>query len=195
MNAVHDPFQRQSDWKSRIKNFVDLELHHYPLASLKDLYKNYFQDAYGPGHIIRDTMSAGHYLDREMSEAIWHDRLLWQPLGINHEYIRVNLILIKKQIIPRNILLQGMMESSVLARKPDLESWKLEWAETLEFIKSYKPLIPDLSADEQFITELLSSGKTVLHHSKQYITAYQPHYRIIHCRVFSKWIKQYDLTL
>ncbi len=40
----------------KIQQFVDLELSYCPEASLLDLYKNYFQDAYGPGHFISQPL-------------------------------------------------------------------------------------------------------------------------------------------
>lgn len=36
----------------------------YPKSTLKDLYKNFFQDKFGPGHIISDTTSAGKFLKK-----------------------------------------------------------------------------------------------------------------------------------
>lgn len=179
---------------SRIKDFIDLELQHYPKANLRDLYKNYFQDAYGPGHMIPDTLGAGRYLDREISQAIWKDTLLWQPMGINHDYYRVNLRLVKNGTIPRDVLLQGMVESAMLARKPDIKSWEQEWAEIMNFIKVYKPDLPDLSTDEKVISDLFSESKVVMHHSEQYIREYQPHYRIVHRTVFERWLNLYQLS-
>lgn len=176
-----------SERDQKIQQFIENELNHYPKARLTDLYKNYFQDAYGPGHMIPDTTRAGAFLDREMKEAKWKDTLLWQPLGIHHDYYRVNLLLVRDGVIPRQDLLEGMVESAPLARKPDIESWKTEWAEVLKVIKEHCPNLPNILYDEKAIDELLDKGNVVMHHSTQYIDAYQPHYRIIHHSVFERW--------
>ncbi len=57
-----------SDREKQIRRFVEEELKYYPEARLTDLYKNYFQDAYGPGHLIPDTIRAGAYLDWELGQ-------------------------------------------------------------------------------------------------------------------------------
>jgi hypothetical protein len=88
-----------------IQRFVDEELRHYPEASLPDLYKNYFQDVYGTGHLIPDTTDAGEYLNRELTVSEWTDSVLWQPLGTHHDFYRINLLLVKNGTIPRDTLL------------------------------------------------------------------------------------------
>jgi hypothetical protein len=180
-----------SGWEDKIKQFIEFELSHYPKAQLTDLYKNYFQDAYGPGHLIHDTTGAGAYLDREMQDTEWTDTLIWQALGIHNDYYRVNLILVKKGILPRDTLLLGMVESASLARKPDIKSWKEEWAGVLAVIKELHPELPRLAEDEKLIDETLSNGNVVMHHSKTYEEEYNPHYRIIHRTVFNRWRKSY----
>ncbi|HEY5511771.1 MAG TPA: hypothetical protein VIK10_12175 [Prolixibacteraceae bacterium] len=153
-----------------------------------DLYKNYFQDAYGPGHLIPDTIWAGAFLDEELKNAEWKDTLRWQPLGINHDYFRVNLSMVKEGTVPRNVLLEGMSKSVPLARKPDIESWKREWGEV---IKATHPGLPNFASDEKAIDETLSKGTVVMHHSKHYERAYQPHYRVIHRTIFESWMEKY----
>lgn len=175
--------------KKEIKQFINAELKYYPEARLADLYKNYFQDAYGPGHLIPDTTKAGVYLDWEMKQPDWTDTLLVQPLGIHHDYYRINLILVKNGTIPRDTLLLGLMESALLARKPAIDEWKKEWAEVLQIIKKMKPGLPDMASDEKRINEILEKGDVVMHHSQHYEEAYHPHYRIIHRSVLQRWAK------
>jgi len=58
-----------SEREQQIRQFVENELKRYPKARLQDLYKNYFQDAFGPGHLIPDTAAAGAYLDWELRQS------------------------------------------------------------------------------------------------------------------------------
>ena len=53
--------------ENRIKEAVCRQLEAYPQSSLRDLYKNFFQDRFGPGHIVSDTASAGKYLREELA--------------------------------------------------------------------------------------------------------------------------------
>ncbi len=180
-----------SDREKQIIQFIDNELKYYPEAHLADLYKNYFQDAYGPGHIIEDTTQAGKYLDWELQQTDWIDTLSYQALGINHDYYRINLRLVKDGIIPRDTLLQALLKSAKLARNPDLESWKKEWNEVLALIKKIKPNLPGMEADEKLIKQVFSEGDVVMHHSKHYEETYHPHYRIVHRSVFERWKGKY----
>ena len=39
----------------------------FPKSTLQDLYKSFFQDRFGPGHIIADEASAMRYLQYELA--------------------------------------------------------------------------------------------------------------------------------
>ena len=41
----------------QIRAAVENQLKAYPKSTLQDLYKNFFQDYFGPGHIVSDTTS------------------------------------------------------------------------------------------------------------------------------------------
>jgi hypothetical protein len=79
----------------KIRKFVDSELSLYPESRLTDIYKSFFQDAYGPDHLIPDTTRAGIFLSRELAHEDWPDTLRFQPTGVEHDYIRVNLMMVK----------------------------------------------------------------------------------------------------
>ena len=53
------------DMRSRVESVVKRQLELYPQSRLIDLYKNFFQDKFGPGHMVADTASAGAYIRRE----------------------------------------------------------------------------------------------------------------------------------
>lgn len=177
----------------KIRQFVNEELMHYPEATLIDLYKNYFQDAFGPGHLIPDSASTGEYLNLELSQPHWTDTLLWQPLGVNHDFYRINLLLLKNKAIPHDVFLAGMVKSAQLAGKPDIENWINEWNVVLQKIKQLKLNLPTIKSDEEMIAHTLSKGIVMMHHSKRYEETYHPHYRIIHRSIFKLWYKKYLL--
>ena len=176
-------------YDQRIVRFVDSELALYPEARLVDIYKNFFQDAYGPDHLIPDTIRAGQFLSRELAHEEWPDTLKFQPTGIEHDYIRINLLLVKNGTIPRDSLLLAMVKSAPLARNPDIESFKEEWYKVLKYIEKKYPNIPDFDTDRQKIEENLAAGDVVIHHSEHYNQTYKRRYRIIHKSVFEDWKK------
>jgi hypothetical protein len=154
-------------------------------------YKPLFQDAYGPDHLIPDTTCAGIFLSRELAHQDWPDTLRFQPTGVEHDYIRVNLLLVKNGTIPRDTLLLAMVKSAPLARNPDIEDFRKEWQKVLEYIEKKYPNMPGLASDQQFIEETLSAGDVVIHYSEHYNQTYKRRYRIIHRSVFDAWEVRY----
>jgi hypothetical protein len=181
------PFLMAAQEQNRsIETAVLNELKYYPEARLRDIYKNFFQDAFGPAHLIPDTTHAGKYLNYELNQHIG-DTLKWQAIGPANDYYRINLQLVKEGTLPRSVLLDAMVESAQLARNPDIEIWKNEWENAVKVIEKMNLRIPDFEADKKEIREMLSKGEYVMHHSDFYNQAYQRHYRIIHKTIFNRW--------
>jgi hypothetical protein len=177
--------------KDKVKQFVLTEFNNYPEAGLSDIYKNLFKDSFGPGHLIPDTLEAGSYLNSELQDPFWVDTAKFQKLGINHDFVRVNLILVKNGLIPRTVLFDAMVKSVPLARKPGIEDWKKEWFEVERIVKEIRPDLPGFLQDSLKIDEMLATGETVMHHSEQFTEKYHPHYRIIHKSFFNSWENSY----
>jgi hypothetical protein len=181
------PFLMAAQEQNRsIETAVLNELKYYPEARLRDIYKNFFQDAFGPAHLIPDTTHAGKYLNYELNQHIG-DTLKWQAIGPANDYYRINLQLVKEGTLPRSVLLDAMVESAQLARNPDIEIWKNEWENAVKVIEKMNLRIPDFEADKKEIREMLSKGEYVMHHSDFYNQTYQRHYRIIHKTIFNRW--------
>lgn len=176
--------------EKEIEKAILSELKYYPEAHLRDIYKNFFQDAYGPGHLIPDTTRAGKYLNVELKQPI-KDTVKWQAIGPENNYYRINLNLVKKGVLPRSVLLEAMVESAPLARNPDIETWKKEWEKTLSVIEQMNLNLANFEADKKEIDKTLSEGNYVMHHSDHYKNTYHRHYRIIHKSVFERWKETY----
>ncbi len=183
-------FMSSTDNPKRIERAIKTELTHYPEARLRDIYKNFFQDAFGPGHLIPDTAHAGGYLNYELQQPIG-DTLKWQAVGAANDFYRINLSLVKERVIPRSVLLEAMVESAVLARNPDMETWKKEWQQVMQVIEAINFQPPEFEPDKKAIEELLAQDKYVMHHSEHYNKTYNRHYRIVHKTVFNRWQNSY----
>jgi len=169
----------------RVVDTIRLELQHYPEARLIDIYKNFFQNAFGPGHMIKDTAMAKTYLRYELRNAKHFDSLLYQPLGADHSYYRLNLVLLKKGLIPENEFLNAFIQSANHADPPTIDEWKAEWENILEVITSMELAILHFERDRAYLDSLLAEGECVVHHSETYKSLYHPHYRIVHKDEFS----------
>ncbi len=51
-----------------VRSAIERQMATYPESTLQDIYKSFYQEHFGPGHIISDTASARRYLMRELSE-------------------------------------------------------------------------------------------------------------------------------
>lgn len=172
---------------NKLNEFASNEFTLFPESRFVDIYKSLFQDAYGPGHVIPDTVQAGKYLDEELAAENWPDTLLWQATGPLHDYYRINLLLVKKGILPRDTLLLAMVRSARLARKPPVSDFKKEVDLLYRTVEKLRPDLLDLEKDYAAIEEQLVRGEVIMHHSDHYLQTYQRRYRIIHRTVFESW--------
>lgn len=180
----------QEPGEEQIENAIRSELELYPEAQLRDIYKNFFQDAFGPGHLIPDTAQAGKFLNESLQQTI-KDTVKWQAIGPVNDYYRINLQLVKDGILPRNVLLEAMVESATLARNPDIETWKKEWQKAMNAIQKMNIDLHNYKSDKKMIEKTLSDGNVVMHHSEHYKNTYKRHYRIVHKSVFNRWKDTY----
>ena len=184
--VVFSCLPQEKEMDKCIEQAIKNELHYFPEAQLRDIYKNFFQDAYGPGHLIPNTTHAGRYLSTELQQPI-DDTLQWQPVGPANDYYRINLQLVKDGVIPRAVLLEAMVESAVLARNPDIDTWKGEWQQVMAVIEKMNLQLANFEPDKKEIEALLAGNEYVMHHSEHYNSTYNRHYRIVHKTVFNRW--------
>ena len=132
----------------------------YPAAEATDLYKLVFQDLYGPGHLLTDSLAAVRYISSEvaqMSDAAYPEYLhgihdgpfpLYEYTLCDSNFVRVNLILVKRGIISLPELVSAVLRSAKGLPTPN--------------------------------------PKFVMSHSAAFKAAYDPHYRIVRRDVFER---------
>lgn len=158
---------------------VKAQLQRYPESGLQDIYKSFFQDEFGPGHLLSDTAGAWQYLEYELSETGSSGNHIAEPCGEGKNFYRVPLDLVKDGLISDTILFSAFMESASTFRLPDIDSWKKKWGEIESVIESMNLGIPNYEQDKKALAEMLSKGETAVHHSRKYEELYKPHYRIV----------------
>ena len=172
----------------RIRSAVENQLTEYPKSTLQDLYKNFFQDYFGPGHIVSDTTSAGAYLDSELASFEEAEGTYYEPTGYNGNFYRVNLSVVKEGIISRDVFFDAFVRSVSSIQLMPVEEWQKEWAMIDSVIYTMNLSLVDYAQEREKLFSLLKQGKFVMHHSEQFSKEYDPHYRIIGRDIFLKEI-------
>lgn len=173
--------------ENEIKKSVKFQLRNYPESTLQDIYKNFFQDAFGPGHLMADTDACLNYLQIELGK-FETDKIktLVEPLGYENNFVRVDLSVIKDGIVSYEDYARAFIESGVYFTTPDPEEWISEWNQIIKVIESLDLEIQDYEADKEKLSKMLDNGDFVVHHSQKFIDSYKPHYRIIYKEIFDK---------
>lgn len=161
-----------------IRKTIHEELTVHPKATLLDLYKNFFQGKFGSGHMITDTAAASNYLKEELQSATQFDSVLWQPVGYEDSYYRVNLSLVRDGKIDMQQLIAAFTEKQNTS-ETSLDAWKNEWNSILKIIEEMNLSLQNFEKDRLQIAEDLRKGIVIGHHSSIYLNIYHPHYRIV----------------
>ncbi|MGD9489697.1 MAG: hypothetical protein AB7W47_16875 [Calditrichaceae bacterium] len=185
--AVSGPESKNELIREAVRNEMNLR----PESTLIDLYKLFFQGAFGPGHMIANEESAKNYLQRELQTASKFDSVLWQEAGYESRYYRVSLTLIEQGRIPQDSLLKAFIGSANSAAPPSINAWKAEWEYILNIIQMMEPGLPGFDKDMEYLQKRLSEGKTAVHHSERYSELYHPHYRIVN-KDYYEWLRRLD---
>ena len=168
-----------------IRTAVDLQMEQYPASTLQDIYKNFFQDRLGPGHLLADTAQAGLRLRKELLNP-YPATKYYEPIGYTHNYYRVDLAVVWDSIVSYTQLMEAFTKSAQAITFDDVERWKEEW-QTIETVIAEMNLnLINYNTDKAAIDNMLEQGKYMMRHSKTFNANYNPHYRIIEKNIFNK---------
>lgn len=173
----------------RIRKAVERQLEDFPSSSLLDLYKSFFQDNFGPGHIVADTAAARAYIMSELAGAAEYDRHYFEPAGTGENFYRVSLATVADSVVPMDLFFDAFYESVKEVQPVDVEQWKGQWAGILEVIEDMNLHLPDFERDRASLDSLLATDNYAFHHSPRYNRLYKPHYRLIRKDIFFDRIK------
>ena len=166
---------------------IERQLTTYPESTLQDIYKSFYQEHFGPGHIISDTISARRYLMNELSEMGETQSPYFELTGSQGKYVRVYLSAIADSLITAEQLLDALIRSANSRQKPTV-SWMEKWEAIVSIIQANKIEIEGFEIDLPLLNEAAQNHQTV-HHSHRYNEAYHPHYRIVDRSIFEKEFK------
>ena len=171
-----------------MRSAIERQMTTYPKSTLQDIYKSFYQEHFGPGHIISDTASARRYLIRELSEMGETQSPYFEPTGSQGDYFRVYLSAVADSLITAEQLLDAFVRSANLWQKPTV-SWMEKWEAIVSIIQANKMEIEGFKTDLPLLTEAARNNQAV-HHSRRYNEAYHPHYRIVERSIFERELMQ-----
>jgi len=180
---------KDADFEAKVRAAITRQMEKYPESTLRDIYKNFFQDRFGPGHMIADPGAARQYLQRELNAYDKPSEETAEPTGWQHNYYRVSLSVIKSGKLSSEALVDALVRSANAVEPVSIKDWKNEWMKIEAIIGSMGLILPDYEKDLKEINDRLDEGIYVGHHSQAYNEAYAPHYRIISREVFEKEIQ------
>ncbi len=111
----------------------------YTAAEPADLYKLVFQDQYGPGHLITDSLSCVRYIQKEIEQQCVNEITtfpLYEYTLCDSNFVRVNLYLVKWGKISLQQLVSALLRSTVGLPSPDP---KFVMSHSVAFKKAYAP--------------------------------------------------------
>ena len=170
-----------------VRSAIERQLATYPESTLQDIYKSFYQEHFGPGHIISDTASARRYLMRELSELGETESPYFEPTGCQGDYIRVYLSVVSDSLITAEQLLDAFVRSANSWQEPAV-SWMEKWEAIVSIIQANKMEVQGFETDLPLLTEAARNNQAV-HHSSRYNEAYHPHYRIVERGIFEIELK------
>ena len=161
---------------------IEQQMAAYPESTLQDIYKSFYQDRFGPGHIISDTASARSYLMRELSEMGETSAVYYEPTGSEGRFVRVYLSAVANGLITTDQLLDAFVRSANMVKAET--DWEAEWKAIVSTITKYGIRVNGFE-DASLLNET-SRDRQAVHHSRAFNAAYHPHYRIVEQSVFKE---------
>lgn len=160
----------------------------YPEAQLVDVYKYCFQDVYGPGHLIKDSVACAKAIAEEVELVDVSDKRFpeWEYAGIEGNYVRVNLSVIMDGRVPLSRFVEMLMRGAKVPKPMPLYDWQGNWLKLQTILRNLEQKPHHFEEDAAAIQALLDKGQYAAHHSLRFNQAYGPHYRLIRKDIFEK---------
>ncbi|MBQ7017973.1 MAG: alpha-L-fucosidase [Bacteroidales bacterium] len=160
----------------------------YPQATLQDVYKNNFQDYFGPAHIMAKREGVVRYLQQELEEmkqeGYLSGRGYYDPCGWRNNYYQVSLAVVADGLMTLDEFADAFIAGG--GAVPEVtDEWMQEWKLIKKAVKKAAPAIVGYGKDAAAIDSLIKDGKYVVHHSNRYVETYKPHYRIMRRDIFN----------
>ncbi len=166
----------------RVTRAIEEQRQLYPLSTLADIYKSFFQDEFGPGHLLADRQRALEYYNGELADMRSRSRYKIEPCGAGEHFCRLHLDLVLDGLISREDYFEAFLAGAEGFSLPDGEGWKNKWLSILRSPGNWQGTLDHFEEDAHGILSRLDGGEYAMNHSGRYRQAYDPHYRIFSIR-------------
>lgn len=180
--------QASNSESEAIRKALLYQKENYPASQYRDVYKNFMQDFYGPGHILKDKQTASRGIKGEMSNVKYYDGPDFEPTGFQGNFYRVNLRLIAENVIPYETYLNAFVESVQGIVPPEPDEWMETWNKIDNEISNIGWTFENEDKDRTDLYAQFREGNFIVHHSHAYNESVNFHYRIISRDNFEKII-------
>ena len=172
---------------SSIRIAVERQLRDYPESTLQDIYKSFYQNRFGTGHMISDSVATERYLYKELeamvSDPATDERRYWEPVGADTQHVRIYLQAVVDGRVTPQQLNSAFFRSAQVQRTVPFD-WATEWETIQQVIHDNHLSVAEGEADSARLAEM-SRTNAAAHHSRRYNAAYHPHYRVVRRELFS----------
>ncbi|MDC7125129.1 MAG: hypothetical protein PQJ46_06160, partial [Spirochaetales bacterium] len=126
-----------------LKLFIKL----YPEAELRDIYKSFFQDEFGAGHIIDNPVEARSSFDRELEAMDSYGREKAVPCGLGHNFCRIPMDIIIDGKVSADEYFSAFSDDAESFLLPDIEVWKQKWRGIWDLISNFESSLNNFQKD------------------------------------------------
>ncbi len=170
----------------RVRKLILSEYELHSQATLIDYYKLFFQGTFGPGHFIESEEKAKNSLQKELASATSFENHLYQNVSFLGKFYRINLAVIKYQLVSFEDFFEGFIKSSQAAPKLSYDEWLDHWQQIESILKKSSVKITDFDEASHHLRKLFEQKNYLVSHSIIYRKRYNPHYRLFGEKQFNK---------
>jgi hypothetical protein len=166
------------------KTLVEFHQQHHPQLKAQDVYKLFYQSAFGVEHILADSADVTAYLVNELSSidtAIPGEPLLEQ-ISLEGGLVRVNLRPFKALNLDP-LLLVKVMFLSARETIPDTILFYRLWNEFSALVR-FGILKSPFDDIKEWDANIAEGGIKPVHHSLEYSSVNKPAYRVVRRKAF-----------
>lgn len=161
-----------------LHELVRWHLQRYPALRAQDVYKMFYQAAFGPRHLAQDPAEGWRNLQREFRRLRPNQgEPLVEPIAPDLAVVRVNLRPYKGDGRPLEALWEAVCEAArTITDNPQL--FHALWAGFVKAVRAGE--LPFAEADVEALEDMVRHrGLMPLHHSEEYRRAHRPAYRVL----------------
>lgn len=161
-------------------------LQRYPHTTLRDFYKSFFQDEFGPGHLLGNLHDARQYLITELESVPAGQSTEIELCGLGKHFCRLPLALIITGQLELDAYFTAFASSAIAVTLTEINSWYARWNIIEDILRSFAHEIQNFTHDAKSLGKLFAMGEYQVSHSELYRQHYSPHYRIFSLQLARK---------